>query len=347
MAYGMHFLETATSNEVNMLRLSRYLFPVLLIAACGNNRFRETDLVSDQEGVARFTDPALVNPWGITFGDRGELWVANNGTGTITVYDTAGNPITPTGNAIEANEPLTGIAFDPFQQLAVEGGGDTAAADFLFASETGNVVGFTDRIRTLTTIAFTNAGSSFKGIALGVRNDREFVLAADFVNREVVELDQNFVPIGALSAPGVPPEYGPFNVMRIRNLIYVAYAVVGEGGEEEVGAGLGIINEFELDGSFRRRIATGGELNAPWGMAIAPDGYGEFGGDMLVGNFGDGRITAIDLRTRDVDGQLEGRDGRPITIEGLWGLAVKSDAVFFAAGIAEETHGLLGRIEED
>lgn len=330
---------------------------LLLASACSDdNQFRVTDLVSDQPGLARVTDPALVNPWGIQVGDDGVVWVANNGTGAITNYDRNGNIIDA---AVSTGAPLTGAALNPTGAFPISDAAGATPAEFIFAALNGDLIGFSGQLRTLSTVAFSAAPNSavFTGVAVSPVSDTDIRLfAANFTGKQVVTFDANFVPLGTMGDPDVPPEFGPFNVIRVGDRIYVTYAVVGDNGEEVVGPGLGFVSSFFLDGTFDRRIATGGTLNAPWGVARAPNSFSGFGNDLLIGNFGDGIISAFNdnFSTQTInttgsgnvslDGVLEDQDGNTIVTDGLWGLAVNGQDLFFAAGIDDETHGLFGRI---
>ena len=170
--------------------------------------------------------------------------------------------------------------------------------------------------------------------------------------------DINFLPAtdlaaGAFTDPGLPAGYGPFNVMTFGTEVLVAYVQVDPKEGEEVGRpGLGLVDAFDFNGTFLRRVATGGTLNAPWGMAVAPASFGTNAGMLLVGNFGDGRISAFDLATGEPHGQLADKAGATIVVDGLWGItfgdgdeAGRADVLYFAAGPDDEEHGLYGRIQ--
>lgn len=331
-----------------MLRLTLTTTSLALLTSCQHeNSFREIDLVSDL-GFARFSDPELVNPWGIVVDRQDNVWVANNGSGVITIYEFDGFP-SQTLPAIDTGLPLTGAVLNIGSdfELIGTGGSDRAPAELIFASEDGALLGFTKQISTLTEIPFDQPTASYKGITLANSDSGARLFAADFVNQEVVIFDTTFTPIGTMGDPALPAGYGPFGIQRLGDRIYVAYAVVGDNGDEVKGAGLGIVSSFFLDGTFDRRVLTGDALNAPWGIARAPDGFGPFGGDLLVGNFGDGTIIAIDEGSDTVDGELRHTNGDVIVIDGLWGIAPLGGALFFAAGINDEANGLFGRIEED
>jgi uncharacterized protein (TIGR03118 family) len=156
---------------------------------------------------------------------------------------------------------------------------------------------------------------------------------------------------GHFTDPGLPSGYAPFNVENLGGKIYVTYAVKGAGKDEVDGAGLGIVSVFDLSGNFLSRVGTHGTLNAPWGLALAPTSFGALAGDLLVGNFGDGHISAFDLSTNSFVEQLLGLDGNPLSIDGLWDLIPGNDGgggssqkLYFSAGPNDEANGLFGVI---
>jgi uncharacterized protein (TIGR03118 family) len=169
--------------------------------------------------------------------------------------------------------------------------------------------------------------------------------------------DSSFKPVtlaaGAFTDPQLPAGFAPFNVQEINGDIYVAYAKQdAEKHDDVAGAGLGFINVFDPNGRLLRRVVSGDKLNAPWGIALAPAGFGKFGNRLLVGNFGDGAIHAFDLESGEFAGTLQGPNGNPIQIPGLWGLRFGNgflnqpvNTLFFTAGPGEEAHGLYGRID--
>ena len=155
--------------------------------------------------------------------------------------------------------------------------------------------------------------------------------------------------------PGLPAGYGPFGIQNIGGHLFVTYAKQSGGNDEVAGQSLGFVDEFETDGTFVTRVATRGQLNAPWGLAMAPSNFGRFSGDLLVGNFGDGTINAYAPQADGSfahRGQLRTADHKPVTIDGLWGLGFgngagsgATNALYFTAGPDDESHGLFGRIQ--
>jgi uncharacterized protein (TIGR03118 family) len=193
-------------------------------------------------------------------------------------------------------------------------------------------------------------------LALAANGQGNFLFAADFHNARIDIFDAAFQPVtwaGAFVDPKLPAGYAPFGIQNLQGNLYVAYAKQDVDARDEVpGPGLGLVDVFDASGKLIRRVATGGRLNAPWGLALAPADFGRFSNALLVGNFGDGRITAYDARSGETLGQLRGPDGRRLVIPGLWGLAFgngissqPTGTLFFAAGINDEADGLYGRID--
>lgn len=336
---------------------------VLGISACSASaQYSRRDLVSDGFIPAEHTDPNLVNAWGIAFNPNpnGVAWVANAGTGTSTLYDGDGNP-KPLVVSVPApgggpGSP-TGLAFNASSEFLINNGGGLAPSVFLFATEDGTIAGWNTGDSTHAILAVDNSGRDaiYKGMEFANTGSGARLYAADFHNGRVDRFDGSFGEIGgnAFVDPGLPAGYAPFNIADIGGHLFVSYALQDADGEDDIpGIGHGYISEFDTDGSFMRRFASQGELDSPWGMALAPSDFGPFSGDLLVGNFGDGTINAFDLATGTWEGRLSDAHGVPIAIDGLWGLEFgngfnnqPTNTLFFAAGPDLEQHGLYGRID--
>ncbi|HEU4753987.1 MAG TPA: TIGR03118 family protein [Armatimonadota bacterium] len=323
--------------------------------------FRQVNLVADTPGVAANTDPKLVNPWGLAFDPfrRSGLWVANNGTGSSTVYDrlghTAGYTVTvPAAPGAETARP-TGVVFN--RTLAFRGD------KFLFVGEDGIISGW--RSGNSGVIEVNNSGGEavYKGAAMAAANGAVYLYVANFKAGEIEVYDTDFQPAELRENfvdPDLPAGYAPFNIRSINGFLYVAYAQQDTGGEDEAGgAGRGIIDIFRTDGRFAKRLVTGSAvggsaeaLNAPWAMASAPAGWGAYSNKLLVGNFGSGQIAVFHPLNGRFLGLLNDSGGQPITIEGLWDLtrggggnAGDPKKVYFTAGTGDEAHGLFGSLE--
>ena len=326
--------------------------------------FTEVDLVSNIPGRAAVTDANVQNAWGLALSATSPLWVANNGSNTSTLYAGGVGGATPTVVPLVVTIPggaPTGQAFNGTNGFVVTGPGGSGPARFLFVSEEGDVVGWNPTAdpvvagQSTASVARHVDGAIYKGLTLATTAFGSFLLAADFHNARIDVFDTSFNPIQPaapfLTDPALPAGYAPFNVAALDGKIYVAYAQQDADAEDEVaGPGTGFVDVFNGFGLLERRLVSRGPLNAPWGLEIAPPSFGKFAGDLLVGNFGDGRITAVDRRTGHVDGQLRDARGKPLEIDGLWALLTGTattggtDTVWFSAGPNEEADGLVGQI---
>jgi uncharacterized protein (TIGR03118 family) len=323
-----------------------------------------TDLVSDQAGVAPIQDPNLVNAWGIAVNPAGAFWVSSNGKDLSTIYtgDVNNNPLTnaPLEVSIPGGAP-TGQVFNNTADFVVISGASSAPAVFLFASESGAVTGWNPTVpppppSTAAQTGFqASDGAIYKGIALANDGTGNFLYLADFHNAKIDVLNGTFQKTtlaGNFTDPNLPAGYAPFNVAAIGSSLYVTYAKQGAGAKDEVdGKGLGFLDVFDLNGNFEKRLASRGALNAPWALVQAPAGFGTFAGDLLVGNFGDGKINAFDLTSGAMVGTLSSSPGHPLVIDGLWGLTFGNgttvggaNTLYYAAGPNDESHGLFGKI---
>lgn len=317
----------------------------------------QTNLVSDQPGVAALTDPHLVNPWGLSEGPTTPIWVSDNGADVSTLYsgDTAGLPVkaAPLVVSIPAGAP-TGQVFNDTTSFVLP---DGAPARFLFASEAGTLTGWNPQLQPITsavTVA-TSPDAVYKGLALLHTNGSALLVAADFHHGRVDVFDSSFQRVwlrpGAFSDPRLPAGYAPFNVAVVNGRVFVTYAQQDAVRHDDVaGSGHGFIDVYAPNGTLVQRFARRGVLDSPWGLTIAPAGFGRFSGDLLVGNFGDGLIHVFDPMTGRFMGTVKDQWGQAIQIDGLWGLlpgnGVASDpaAVWFSAGPNHEQNGLLGTL---
>lgn len=338
--------------------------------------YRQTNLISDIAGVALNTDPNLVNPWGIAVNPHGPIWIADNGTGLSSVVDNNGNPLPseasplvvtiapPAGSPADATAAPTGTVFNGSNSFVVMEGNKSGPARFLFATEDGTVSGWNPSVdQTNSVLGFDNsnapAGAVYKGLALGHNAHGDHIYLTNFHTGMVDVLDSGFHLVstpGGFTDSSVPAGYAPFGIQNVGGRLFVTYAKQNVARHDDVGGpGSGYIDVFDTDGHLLQRFASQGALNSPWGMAVAPRNFGQFGGSLLVGNFGDGRINAYNLNSGAWLGALMDFRNRPIAIDGLWGLAfgVQTNArdhddpapLIFTAGIAHEAHGLFGKIE--
>jgi uncharacterized protein (TIGR03118 family) len=324
-------------------------------AAPKDSRFDQVDVVADRPGVAALTDPLLVNPWGLALSPTSPVWAANNGTGTATLYrgDGVGTPFTKVPLEVTVtNGAPTGEVFNTTGSFEVGSPPAGGPARFIFDSQNGDVTGWNPAAAPTTALVEAPAqGAVYTGLALLQTSSAPFLLAADFNHAriDVFDGDWNPVDVGdAFTDPDLPPGYAPFNVAVLGGAVYVSYALQNEDGDEEVaGHNLGFVDKYTDFGRSVQRVASRGNLNAPWGLAIAPDSFGKYAGSLLVGNFGDGKIGAY-TDTGDFLGFLRDRDNDVVAIDGLWALlpgtatSGGTNAVWFSAGPDDETHGLVG-----
>jgi len=307
------------------------------------------NLVSDVPGLAAFTDPDLVNPWGLARSPTSPWWVADNGTGLSTLYNGSGVKqalvvtIPPPG----ASAP-TGLVFNPDSSTSLGG------ARFIFSTENGTIAAWSGGPTAVTVADNSGAGAIYKGLAIGTSGGQDFIYATDFHNNRIDVFTSGaspgpFTPVslaGNFTDPTLPAGYAPFGIQNISGELFVTYAKQDAAGEDDVaGPGNGFVDVFDINGNFLRRFASDGTLDSPWGVALAPGNFGEFSNDLLIGNFGDGTISAFNLAGLFL-GQLD------VQIDGLWALQFgsgdpKSGAtnhLYFTAGIDDESHGLFGFI---
>jgi uncharacterized protein (TIGR03118 family) len=324
-------------------------------AAPKANRFDQINAVSDLPGVAPILDPLLINPWGLALSPTSPLWVANNVTGAATLYrgDGGGTPFTKVPLEVTVINGLpTGQVFNDTSSFVVSTPLGSGSARFIFDSQTGDITGWNPAASPTTALVVAHSDDAiYTGLALLHTASGPFLLAADFHHAriDVFDGDWNRVNVGsAFTDPDLPSNYAPFNVAVVGSAVYVSYAKQDADGEEEIaGHNLGFVDKFTDFGQAVQRIASRGNLNAPWGMA--PPSFGKFAGALLVGNFGDGKI-GVYADDGDFLGFLRDRANDVLSIDGLWALLPGTattggtDVVWFSAGPDEETHGLVGII---
>lgn len=320
--------------------------------------YRVRKLVSNQPCVARFTDPNLINPWGLALSVEGTLVVANNGTNLATVYEKSGRP---TNFQIIVNETPTGIAhnFSP-EDFIISNGTIAREARFLFATEDGTILAYNGEVNlheALLVVDRSEFNSVYKGAAISKIQPlchHQSLYATDFHNAKVDVFDHEFNFRFSFTDPEIPDGYGPFNIRNIDEHLYVTYAkqLPPDNHDDEAGPGHGFVDIFRPDGTLIKRLISHGKLNSPWGLALAPKGFGKFSGALLVGNFGDGRIHAYNPLDGQFLGTISDRQEDPVVIDGLWSLEFvfkkmgkfTKPVLYFTAGPMGESGGLLGTI---
>lgn len=314
--------------------------------------YLQTNLVSDVPGVAAVTDPNLKNPWGVSFSPTSPFWVSDQGTGLSTLYDGAGNiiPLVVSIPAIGFPSGPTGQVFNGTSSFGLS---DGMPARFLFDTLDGQLLGWNGGEGTTAVNVATTPGALYTGLATGSVGAANYLYAADNTGHINV-FDTNFTNVtsttfaGKFVDPNALPGFNPFNIQNIGGNIYVTYAKVNMMGVGQPG---GFVDEFDSSGNLLKRIATSGGLYAPWGITLAPAGWGSFGGDLLIGQFGDGQILVYDPTTDTFLGTIDGKNGLPIVNPFLWALEFRTggpnvnlNALYFTAGYNNQLDGLFGEI---
>jgi len=332
-----------------------------MLAACSNTtttnvaarEYLETRLVADTAGLgAASVDSSLKNPWGMAFGPTGVLWVSDNHSGASTLYDTTGAKralvvAVPSSGSATGGAP-SGIVYNPTADFVIPG---SSKALFIFAGEDGVISAWNASTGNATLVADRSAnGAVYKGLALAANGGANFLFATDFKQNGVDVFDATFHFVKSFTDSTVPAGYAPFGIQAIGGQLYVTFAkqLAPANQDDQAGPGNGYVDVFNTNGTVVKRFATRGALNSPWGVALAPAGFGGFSGDLLLGNFGDGRIGAYDPATGSFIDFLRDGTANPIVIDGLWGLTFgpspDSTTLFFTAGPDGEAHGLLGTL---
>jgi uncharacterized protein (TIGR03118 family) len=325
-----------------------------LAAAAARTTFAQTNLVSDGAVPGTLVDPDLKNPWGISAGPATPMWVSDNATGVTTLYRGDGSKVPLTvliprgaGSPSEVLGTPTGTVFNG-------NAGEFRGDRFLFDTEDGTIAGWQPAYGTVAHTEVDNSlpapGAVYKGLAIGLTADGDHLYAANFRSRMIDVFNSQFAPVASFTDPKIPADYAPFNVQNLGGVLYVTFAMRDATGHDDIaGQGHGFLDAFDLSGNLLRRLVSHGRLDSPWGLAIAPSSFGDFAGDLLVGNFGNGRINAYTIDKGNFRGELSTANGRPIVIDGLWALRVGNasadpNAVYFTAGINDEADGLFGKI---
>jgi uncharacterized protein (TIGR03118 family) len=373
------------AEHVSMRRLralaALVAMPVVLLAAttdagaASGTNFAQANLIADQAGVAKTTDPHLVNAWGLVAGPTSPWWVSDNGTGLSTLYSGAGAIVplvvgipAPAGAPANLVPGPSGIVFNGGTNFAVSNGTASGPAAFIFDTEDGTISGWNpgvDRTHAIKVVDNFGGGKGavYKGLALASNSKgQQELFATNFRAARIDVFDSSFRPVrlgeDAFEDPFIPDGFAPFGISLINGNLFVTYAKQNATRDADVpGRGNGFIDVFNTDGRMLRRFASRGVLDSPWGLTVAPSTFGAFGGDLLVGNFGNGRAHAFELNAKGEDdmghfaGTLHNAQGKPLVIDGLWALQFGNGAaagptttLFFTAGPNAQAHGLFGTL---
>ena len=336
---------------------------------CGANQYIQHNLSSDIPGMADHTDPGLINPWGIAISTVSPFWFSDNGSGLSTLYSTAGSgsvpglvvTIPPSLHGGATSKP-TGIVYNATTGFELAPG---LPGLFIFASADGAITAWNrsvDATHALIKADNSNSGAVYTGLAIGTNGSATYLYAANFHQGTIDVFDSNYNPVSLGSVAFVdnqiPQGYAPYNVQTLGNTLYVTYARQDGAKQAAVpGQTYGFVDTFNTAGQRLQRLITGSPLNAPWGVAIAPAGFGDYAFDLLVGNFGDGTINVFNPANGSYIGTLQDPSGKTIVIPGLWGLQAgngqsggDANAIYFTAGIGGsdgvlQSHGLFGSLQ--
>ena len=349
-------------------------------ASGGGGFYQQTNLVSDIAGVALFTDTNLVNPWGLSHSATSPWWISDNGTGLATLYNGQGRKF-PVGSPLVVtiappaggtSAAPTGNIFNPVNStnpgdFVVSENGKSGPSIFMFATEDGTISGWNPGVDLTHTIlavdrSAVGAGAVYKGLAFGQNGGDDFIYATNFRFGTVEQFDASFNLVRSFTDPQLAKTcplpnqcFAPFGIQNIGGNLYVTFALQDAAHHDDAhGPSRGFVDVFDTNGNLLKRLISRGALNSPWGLALAPSNFGQFSNDLLVGNFGNGRINAFDPNTGALLGQLKNQKGLIISINGLWGLAFgnghaagQTDELFFTAGINDEANGLFGKIQSE
>ena len=330
----------------------------------GGGFYQQTNLTSNLPGVAKFTDPNLTNPWGISSAPGGPFWISDNGSGKSTLYDNHGAPqslvvIIPPPAGGKTATPTGTVFNSDASAFVVSKKGVSGSGIFLFDTEDGTLSGWNpnvDGTHAILAVDNSRSGAVYKGLALGSNQSGIFLFATNFHAGTIDVFNKKFAPIrlsGSFTDPYLPQGYAPFSIKNIGGKLYVTYAKQNAQKNGDVpGLGHGFVDVFDTDGHFIKRLVTQGQLDSPWGLALSGASFGRFSNDLLVGNFGNGHINAFDPNSGAFLGQLTNQKGQPLIIDGLWSLifglggqAGNPNQLFFTAGIHQEADGLFGVIQ--
>ena len=262
----------------------------MFLSMSAHATYIQTNLVSDGSVSATFTDPTLINPWGLTTSATSPFWVADNGNGTAPIYNGSGSK-----QALVVTIPPP-VGGQPLPTGEIYNSSASFNSDlFIFATENGTIAGWRSALGTTAEILVDNSsyGANYKGLAVSTIGVYTYLYAANFYSGQIDVIPGSGAPalVGNFTDPNLPSGYAPFNIQNIGGKLYVTYALQDATKQDDVaGAGNGIVDVFNTDGTLVKRLITAGNLNSPWGLALAPSDFGAFSDALLVGNSGAGRL---------------------------------------------------------
>jgi uncharacterized protein (TIGR03118 family) len=313
-------------------------------------QYQLTNLVSNQVGAAKHTDPLLANAWGLTYGPGGPFWISDEASGWSTLYDGNGvkqgfEVLTPSETGQGPGSP-TGIVFNGSQDFPVQGW----ASVFLFATLDGTISGWAPQSnpnQSIIAVDKSSSGAVYTGLAITSKTSGNFLFAADSANNKVDVYDGNFNLVTSFTDTTLPTGFAPFGIQDINGQVYVAFA-------SSTGGSGGYIDIFSESGTFVKRLTQSGRLNQPWGLAVAPSGFGPLSNTLLVSNNLNktGEINGFNLSTGQFVGTVNDSNGKAIQIDQLWGILFGGgtssnggiNQLFFTAGPSNNLAGTFGVI---
>jgi uncharacterized protein (TIGR03118 family) len=303
------------ASLIAMVVLSILAFP---------QHYTQTNLVSDGSIPGTKPDPNLVNAWGISRSSGSPWWVSDNGTRTSTLYLGDGSPVPL---VITVPGAPTGTLFNGTQDFKING----SPAPFLFASEDGTISGWNGSLGTEAMVVGSKDTAIYKGLAMATAHGANYLYATDFHNGTIDVYDANLQRLVTYGIDDTDMSrqchyyrlhgFAPFNIQNIGGSLFVTFAKQDADKEDDVpGPGNGFVAAFTPLGRLIRIYRHGPWLNSPWGMTLAPDDFGAFSHDFLVGQFGSGQIAAYNIVSGEFEGLLLDSSNHPIVINGLWGI---------------------------
>jgi uncharacterized protein (TIGR03118 family) len=325
---------------------------LMFVSSAAMAQYQLTNLVSNQTGQAKHTDPLLVNGWGLAYGPGGPFWISDAGSGWSTIYTGAGviegfKVTVPPASGQGMGSP-TGIVYNGSQEFQVQGW----PSIFVFATLDGTISGWAPQSNpTSAIIAVNNSGSGavYTGLAITSNPSGNFLYAADNWNNKVDMYDANFNWVSSFTDPTVPAGFAPFGIQDINGLLFVSFA-------SQSGGGSGYIDIFSEAGTFVKRLTQGSPLNQPWGFAAAPNNFGPLSNTLLVTNNlnKNGVINAFNALTGDFVGPVKDASGKTIFVDQIWGIEFGGGTsnnggkheLFFTAGPNNNLNGTFGKITQ-
>ncbi|MEO6870156.1 MAG: TIGR03118 family protein [Ginsengibacter sp.] len=353
------------TNGVDALLLKIFVLSslfIIIMSGCQKHEFpptlltgyHQTNLVADVEGYgAARIDPALVNPWGISFSATSPLWISANHSGVSVIYDKDGLTKIPPVTIQNGNGSPTGQVFNGTTGFVIPG--TSKPARFIFAGEDGTITAWNGGTAATLVANRSQHGAVYKGLAMGNDGTGNFLYATNFKKGKIDVFDSTFAYVTdkPFHDYSIPSDYGPFNIRLINGNLYVTYAkhLAPDNVDDKKGHGNGYVNIFSTKGQFIKRFASRGALNSPWGIVPSVPGSSPVPDAILIGNFGEGNINVY-TNNGDFVGSLKDEWGHDIVIDGLWALennihTADPEHLYFTAGPAGETHGLFGYLSKE